>query len=166
MADQADFPVRTMYRVLIISASGFYAWSTRALSARRMVNALLTERIRAIHSASDATYGHARVRAELREQDERVSHKRIARLMRAAGLRGVSRRRSFTVNTRRDPDRSPAPDLVKRQFVADSPNQLWVADMTSVSTWQGFNRYRCVELAGRSARTCVPNSRSAHWIWH
>jgi len=138
MANQADFPVRTMCRVLRISASGFYAWSTRAPSARRMANAVLTERIRVIHSASDATYGRPRVRAELLEQGERVSHKRIARLMRMAGLRGVSRRRGFTVTTRRDPDRSPAPDLVKRQFVADAPNQLWVADMTYVPTWQGF----------------------------
>lgn len=67
-----------------------------------------------------------------------MSHKRIERLMRAAGLRGVSRRRGFTVTIRRDPDRSPAPDLVKRQFVADAPKQLWVADMTYVPTWQGF----------------------------
>jgi putative transposase len=65
MANQADFPVRTMCRVLRISASGFYAWSARAPSARRMANAVLTERIRAIHSESDATYGCPRVRAEL-----------------------------------------------------------------------------------------------------
>jgi putative transposase len=103
-----------------------------------MANAVLTERIRAIHSASDATYGRPRVRAELLEQGERVSHKRIARLMRVAGLRGVSRRRGFTVTTRRDPDRSRAHDLVKRQFVADAPNQLWAADMIYVPTWQGF----------------------------
>jgi hypothetical protein len=101
MANQADFPVCTMCRVLRISASGFYAWSTRVPSPRRMANAVLTERIRAIHSASDATCGRPRVRAELLEQGERVSHKRIARLMRVAGLRGVSRRRGFTVTTRR-----------------------------------------------------------------
>lgn len=88
MANRADFPVRTMFRVLRIAASGFYASSTRAPSARSMANAALTERIRAIHSASDATYGRPRVRAELLEQRERVSHKRIAWLMRAAGLRG------------------------------------------------------------------------------
>jgi putative transposase len=76
MANQADFPVRTMCRVLRISASGFYAWNTRAPSARRMANAVLTERIRVIHSASDATYGRPRARAELLEQGERVSHKR------------------------------------------------------------------------------------------
>lgn len=139
MANQADSPVRTMCRFLRISASDFYARSTQAPSTRSMANAVLTERIRAIHSASDATYGRPRVRAELLEQGERVSHKRIARLMRAAGLRAVSRRRGFTVTTRRDPDRSPAPDLVKRQFVADGLNQLWVANMTYITTWQGFN---------------------------
>lgn len=99
MANQADFPVRTKCRVLCISASGFYAWSTRAPSTRSMANAVLAERIRAIHSASDAICGQPRVRAELLEQGERVSHKRIARLVRAAGLRGVSRRRGFKVNT-------------------------------------------------------------------
>lgn len=113
MANQADFPVRTMCRVLRISASGFHAWSARAPSTRSMANAVLTERIRAIHSASDATYGRPRLRAELLEQGERVSHKRSARLMRPAGLRGVSRRRGFTVTTLRDLDCSPAPDLVK-----------------------------------------------------
>jgi putative transposase len=58
--------------------------------------------------------------------------------MRSAGLRGVSRRRGFVVTTQRDPKRRPAPDLVNRQFVAEAPNQLWVADMTYVPTWAGF----------------------------
>lgn len=88
VANHTDFQVRTMCRVLRISASGFYASSTRAPSARSMANAVLTERIRAIHSASDATYGQPRIRAKLLEQGERVSHKRTARLMRAACLRG------------------------------------------------------------------------------
>ncbi len=58
--------------------------------------------------------------------------------MRAAHIRGVSRRRAFVVTTRRDKDKQPAPDLVKREFKADGPNQLWVADMTYVPTWAGF----------------------------
>jgi putative transposase len=67
-----------------------------------------------------------------------ISRKRVARLMRKAGLQGVSRRRAYTVTTRRDARQQPAPDLVQRQFRADLPNTLWVADMTYVPTWSGF----------------------------
>lgn len=79
-----------------------------------------------------------RVRAELMGQGEQVSRKRIARLMRRARLRGVSRRRGFVITTRRDAYRRPAPDLVNRRFIAERPDQLWVADMTYVPTWAGF----------------------------
>ena len=74
-------------------------------------------------------------RAELGEQGVRVGGKRIARLMRAAELHGVSKRRGFVVTTQRDTKQCPAPDLVKREFKADGPNQLWVADMTYVPIW-------------------------------
>jgi putative transposase len=67
----------------------------------------------------------------------RISRKRVARLMRQAGLRGVSRRR-FVVTTVRDKTREPAPDLVQRDFEAAGPNQLWVADITYIPTWAGF----------------------------
>jgi putative transposase len=61
----------------------------------------------------------------------------VARLMRLNAIRGVSRRRGFVVTTQRDQRQRPAPDLVKREFVANGPNQLWVADMTYVPTWAG-----------------------------
>jgi putative transposase len=137
-ANQADLPVHTMCRVLRISASGYYAWRSRAPAARTLANAVLTERIRRIHAASDATYGMPRVRAELRDEGARVSRTRVARLMRQAGLRGVSRRRGFVVTTTRDRAQRRAPDLVNRHFEAAAPNQLWVADMTYVPTWAGF----------------------------
>jgi len=101
-------------------------------------DAVMVERIRAIHAESDATYGMPRVRAELIDQGVRISRKHVARLMRHAGLRGVSRRRGFVVTTRRDESQRAAPDLVKREFAAHGPNQLWVADMTYVPTWAGF----------------------------
>lgn len=138
MANQANFPVRTQCRVLGISPSGFYAWLERPPSRRALTNAVMTERIRAIHTESDATYGMPKVRAELMAQGETVSRKRVARLMQLAGLQGVSRRRGFTVTTRREVGQAKAPDLVKRQFVAERPNQLWVADMTYIPTWAGF----------------------------
>ncbi len=127
-----------MCRLLGVSASGFYDWQGRAPSARTKANVALTERIRQAHADSDATYGMPRVRAELADAGVAASRKRIARLMRAAGLRGVSRRRGLTVTTERNRRERPAPDLVKRQFAADAPNQLWVADMTYIPTWAGF----------------------------
>src|SRR4051794_35425458 len=79
-----------------------------------------------------------RVHAELRAGGERHGRKRIARLMRDAGLVGASRRRRAPVTTRRDNSARPAPDLVDRNFAADGPNQLWVADITFVPAAAGF----------------------------
>lgn len=138
MANQADFPVRTQCRVLKVSASGFYAWHQRQPSRRAISNATLVERIRTIHAESDGTYSRARVRAELIDQGVKVSSKRVARLIRLAGLQGVSRRRGFVVTTRRAHGQDKAPDLVKGCFTADQPNVLWVADMTYVPTSVGF----------------------------
>ena len=104
--------------------------------ARADANAALQQRIVAIHAASRATYGAPRIHAELRAQGERCSRKRVARLMRLAGVAGCHRRRFRT--TRRDPARPSAPDLVQRAFVATAPNQVWVADLTYVPTRQGF----------------------------
>lgn len=98
---------------------------------------MLTEKIRAIHAYSRGTYGAPRVQAELRDQGIRLGYKRVARLMRAAGLKGVSRRRGPTT-TRRSQEASPAPDLVERDFTAAAVNELWVADLTYVPTAAGF----------------------------
>jgi putative transposase len=109
MTNQADFPVRTQCRVLEISASGYYAWRERPPSRRALDNAVMTERIRAIHAESDATYGMPKVRAELMPQGQTISRKRVARLMQLAGLQGVSRRRGFVVTTRREAGHAKAP---------------------------------------------------------
>ncbi len=138
MANQADFPVRRLCRVLRVSSSGFYAWRGRAPSARAQANAHLGARILEVFERSDATYGAPRVCAQLRNDGLNVGKNRIARLMRAQGLRGVSLRRAFCVTTGRDRRQRPAPDLAQRHFEADGPNRLWVADMTYVPTWTGF----------------------------
>ena len=137
-ANQARLPVHTMCRVLEASASGYYAWQGRAPSRHAIEDAVLTERIRLLHAASDDIYGSPNIHAELRDEGTRVGRKRVARLMRSAGLRGVSRRRAWVTTTRRDAKQRPAPDLVNREFTADGPNQLWVADMTYIPTWAGF----------------------------
>ena len=138
MANQAELPVRTMCSVLGVSASGFYAWRDRAPSQRSITNAVMIERIRQIHQDSYESYDMPRVRAELIEQGVCISRQRVARLMRQAGIHGISKRRGFTVTTRRDKHQTPASDLVNRRFHANGPNQLWVADMTYVPTWMGF----------------------------
>jgi putative transposase len=109
----------------------------RPPSARAMSDAALSVQIRAIHARSRGTYGAPRVHAELRAEDVHCSRKRVARLLRAAGLHGCHRRKGVHT-TRRNPDIPPAPDLVRRDFTAAAPDRLWVADMTYVPTWMGF----------------------------
>jgi putative transposase len=136
-ANRAAWKVATMCRVLEVSTSGFYAWLERAPSARAQSDARLVAEIKDIHRRSRATYGMPRVHAELSEQGVRVGGKRVARLMRAAGLQGASRRKWVTT-TVRNANARPAPDLVQRHFSAKAPDALWVADITYIPTWTGF----------------------------
>jgi putative transposase len=137
-ANQARFPISVMARVLGVSKAGFHAWLKRPASSHAQADAALLRRIRTVHATSRETYGAPRVHAELRAAGGKHSRKRIARLMRDAGLIGASRRRQGPVTTRRDKDARPAPDLVDRNFTANGPNQLWVADITFVPTSAGF----------------------------
>ena len=129
--------VTTLCRLLAVSPSGYYAWRQRPTSARARQDAALTERIRALHGQSRGTYGVPRIHADLAAEGWRVGRKRVARLMRSAGLRGVSRRR-FAVTTQSDQRVRPAPDRVERSFTADAPDQLYVGDITYIPTWEGF----------------------------
>jgi len=126
-----------MCRVLEVSPGGYYAWLKRPASRRAQEDAILLRQIRTIHLASRESYGVPRVYRELRAQGIVVGRDRVARLMRAAGLRGITRRR-FVTTTRRDERARPAPDLVERHFQADGADQLWVADITYIPTWAGF----------------------------
>ena len=137
-ANQADFPITAMARVLGVSESGYHAWRNRPPSAHAKKDTMLLKRVRTVHASSRETYGSPRVHAELRAVGERHGRKRIARLMRTAGLTGASRRRKGVTTTRRDKQARPAPDLVDRDFTAAGPNQLWVADITFVPTTSGF----------------------------
>jgi putative transposase len=113
-------------------------------------DAELTMKIHTIHLESRGTYGAPRVHAELAAQGIRVGRKRVARLMRAAAVQGVSRRRAIST-TRRAADARPAPDLVQRHFAADGPDRLWVADITYIPTGAGF-LYLAVVLDAWSRR--------------
>ncbi|WP_423824705.1 IS3 family transposase [Salinibacter ruber] len=136
-AHQAEFPISVMCRVLRVSRSGYYAWRKRPPSKRARKDAMLTEKIRQIHEKSRGTYGSPRIHAALQGEGIRVGEKRVARLMKAAGLRGASRRKRPST-TIRDDSRRPAPDLVDRDFTASEPDELWVADITYVPTDGGY----------------------------
>lgn len=149
-ANQAMFPIHAMCKAFGVSRSGYYAWAGRRPSARASADAALVERIRAIHKASKETYGAPRIHAELADEGAHVARKRVERLMKAAGMAGVSRRRGVRT-TFRDNRVRPACDLVDRNFYADAPDTLWVADITYVPTWAGF-LYLAVVLDAFSRR--------------
>ena len=136
-AYQADYTVAMLCRVLEVSPSGYYAWRKRPPSQRRQSDLLLGDRIEAFFRKSHGRYGRPNIHADLRDEGVRVSGKRIARLMRERGIRGVCRRK-WPLTTVRDRDARPAPDLVDRNFRAERPDQLWVADITYIPTWAGF----------------------------
>ncbi len=136
-AEKANHAVTRMCRLLGVSPSGYYAWVKRPPSARAVSDAALSAQIREIHARSRGIYGAPRVHAELRDHGVSCSRKRVARLLRAAGLQGCHRRKGPRT-TRRTPDAAPAPDLVRREFTAPAPDRLWVADITYVPTWMGF----------------------------
>jgi putative transposase len=126
-----------MCRVLGVSPSGYYAWRKRPMAARMRADVELTAHIDAIQRASRGTYGAPRVHADLAALGIHVGRKRMARLMRALGVCGVSRRKRPRT-TRRGRAQRPVPDLVARDFAAAGPDRLWVADITYIPTWAGF----------------------------
>ena len=137
-ANQADYPVQIMCRLLKVSRSGYYAWRDRPLSARARSDIALTGLIHRIHRRSRGAYGAPPIHAELADEHAvNVGRKRVARLMRAAQLRGVTPK-AFVCTTLKDPSAVRAQDRVDRQFCADGPDRLWVADITYIPTWAGF----------------------------
>jgi putative transposase len=130
--EKVHHTVVQLCRTLGVSSSGYWAWRKRLPWAHARADARLRDRIVAIHAASRGTYGAPRIHAELASAGQSCGRKRVARLMRRAGLVGCHRRRFQT--TQRDPRADLAPDLVQRAFAASAPNQLWIADITYVPT--------------------------------
>jgi putative transposase len=122
--------------VLGVAKSAFYAWQRQKASARAQADKRLTDEIKDIYDDSRCTYGAPRVHAELRNRGRRVGRKRVARLMRKAGLVGRTPRR-FRRTTIPDLT-TQVHDLVQRQFRPTEPNQLWLSDITYVRTWEGW----------------------------
>ena len=137
--EKANHSVGTLCRVLKISKSGYYEWRKRPPLTRDRSDAMLTEKIAHIHRESRETYGAPRVHAELRSLGVRCARKRVARLMRAAGLISCGGRKRIRTTRRDTVERAPAaPDLVKRNFVPEAPDRLWVADITYARSWEGW----------------------------
>jgi transposase InsO family protein len=110
-----------------VTRSGFYAWRRRGLSARAQRDVVLRTKLRAFHVASGNRYGRPNLWKDLQEDGEAVSEKRVARLMREEGIKGVMPKR-FKVTTVRDPRDPVAPNVLARDFTAAGPNQRWVGD--------------------------------------
>jgi putative transposase len=132
-----EFPIVVMCRVLDVSESGFYAWRKRPSCQRQREDAQLTEEIRQEFSAHQGRYGSPRLHAELRDRGRSIARKRVARLMREAGL-CAKRKRRRVLTTRRDPSHPVAPNLLHREFTAKEPNRKWVTDITYIPTMQGW----------------------------
>jgi hypothetical protein len=158
-AEKAQHPVSLLCSVLGVSRAGYYAWKRRPLSERRLRDLELLALIKEIHRESEGSYGWPRMHAELRHRGVKASRKRVARLMREAGLSGlITRRRGKT--TIRVPGVRPTPDLVGRDFQAAGPNRLWAADLTEIATWEG-KLYLAVVLDCFSRR-CVGWAMADH----
>lgn len=132
------WPVRVMCAVLGRSASGYYAWRNRAESKRTTANRQLLEEIRRIHLESSGTYGSPRIHAVLRRAAQPVGRSRVETLMRCAGIRGLAAlpRRARTTDSRHN--YPIAPNRLPRNFTAEKPNQIWLADLTYIATGEGW----------------------------
>jgi putative transposase len=144
-------------RVLGVSRSGYYDWLGRPPSLRDQENDLLVKQIERIHLESRGTYGWPRVTAELAlGLGMAVNHKRVARLMRQAGLQGVYRRRQ-----RRGPvAEATAQDLVRRQFTVEGPDRLWLTDITEHPTSEG--KVYCAAVMDAYSRRIIGWSIAHH----
>lgn len=137
-AEKAAYPIRILCRVLSVSRAGYDAWARRGVSMRARVDAELTEQIRQVHTQSRETDGAPRVHAELAAGGCRVGRKRVARLMRVAGLAGCHRRRRTVRTTVADPTATPATNVIAQDFHPPAPDRLWVGDITYVPTEEGW----------------------------
>lgn len=135
--EKATFPVAFCCRVLGVARSGYYRWVNAKPSERSIEDGVLAAEVRSIHTEHKARYGSPRIHRELRVRGHRVGRKRVARLMSSQGLRGRMPRRFRRTTDSRHTQRI-APNLLERNFITDTPNQVWVGDVTYVPTREGW----------------------------
>jgi putative transposase len=131
------FGVEPICRTLGVSASAYYQRATGQQSARAVGDERLLEQIEAVHAANYHCYGYRRTWLALRRAGVQVGRDRVKRLMRANGIRGAKRRGKPWRTTTPDPSAARSPDRVNRDFTADGPNELWVADFCYLRCWEG-----------------------------
>lgn len=136
-AHRERWTVTRMAKVLMVSASGFYAWLKRPKSKRALKNEVLTEQITMFHCGSRCTYGSPRIHRDLLDAGYKASRGRVARLMKAAGIRGKTKRK-FKTTTQSKHKRPKAENLVKQNFSTSTPDTLWASDITYISTAEGW----------------------------
>jgi len=153
---RSEFKTRVMCRMLNVKPSGYYAWRQRGRPARAIADDVLMAHVRLAHAASRATYGAPRVHRELRAQGVCTSKKRVARLMRTAGL-VARRRRRFVVTTDSTHHEPVTANIVARQFAVapdvTALDRVWVSDITYVPTHEGW-LYLAVVL-DLGSRACI-----------
>ena len=132
------FGVEPICRVLGVSASAYYQRRTGEQSRRVVEDEWLLEQIERLHAVNYHAYGYRRLWLALRREGIRVGRDRVKRLMRRDGIQGAKRRGKPWRTTRPDPRATRPPDLVERDFSADGPDRLWVADFTYVRCWEGM----------------------------
>jgi putative transposase len=132
------FGVEPICRTLGVSASAYYQRATGRRSERVIDDERLLERIREVHAANYYAYGYRRTWKALGRAGEDVGRDRVKRLMRTNGIRGAKRRGKPWRTTIADPTAVRSPDLVQRDFSADRPDALWVADFTYLRCWEGL----------------------------
>ena len=132
------WPVRVMCDALSVSPSGFYAWRSRPESAHQIANRELLADIRRVHADHRGRYGAPRIHAELRAEGQTVSRKRIERMMRRHGIRAHAPRRYRVCTTDRKHSLPVAANLLDRNFAAEKPDQVWLADITYIPTGEGW----------------------------
>ena len=135
---QRIWPVRAMCRTLKVSHGGFYQWMGRGPSRRSLEDARLSGLVRQSYLESDRTYGSPRVWRDLHDWGEHCARKRVARLMKLAGLAARPRRRRLPLDEGVRPEHAIAPNVLDRQFAAEGPNRKWVADFTYLWTAEGW----------------------------
>ena len=134
---ETGFCVGRMSKMLGVSRSGYYRFTKATPSCREQDQERLTMKIQAIYEASRQTYGSPRIHAELKEQGETCSRQRVARLMKQAGI-VAKMTKKFKVTTKKNPKAKAAPNLLQQDFTAEQPNRRWVADLTYISTLEGW----------------------------
>ncbi len=159
-ANKADMPVDRVCTLLDVSVSGYYAWKKRAPSQRQLDDFVLLAHIRAQFALSNETYGAPRMHVEIREDGVQAGRHRIARLMRANGLKATQRRR-FRKTTDSHHGCPVAANILDQNFACDGQDQKWGVDISYIWTAEGW-LYLATRRAGAGAAGRARSLLPAH----